>query len=102
MAVRISGHGLLDLPAQLAGDLDRGGVGNLSGRLCQVDRLIPAGDARAVSEARHAHLLAHGSLAIGRTTGGAHGRLLQRPEAHLSIPPRIGSSIATVAIRSAM
>ena len=51
-------------------------IGDLGGRAIQVDRVVPARNAGAVPESRD-------------------GR-------HRSIPPRIGSSMASVAIRSAM
>ena len=67
--------------AQLVGHRRGRRVGDARGVLVEVGRLVPAGDARAVPEARHA-------CRVDR-----HQR---------SMPPRIGSSIASVAIRSAM
>ncbi len=74
--VGVVGHVALDLLPQRLGNLDVGAVGHERGVLLEVHRPIPPGNARPVLETPH--------------------------HAHLSMPPRIGSSIASVAIRSAM
>ena len=77
VAVGVAGHRRLDLArAASAGTATSAGSGIAGGVLVEVGGLVPAGHARAVLEAADV--------------------------AHRSIPPRIGSSIASVAIRSAM
>ena len=79
--VGVARHVGLDRRPQLLGHRRGGGVGDLLGVLGEVRGLVPAGNARAVPEARHA-------CRVDR-----HYR---------SMPPRIGSSAASVAIMSAM
>jgi hypothetical protein len=101
VAIGVLRHQLFDLAAQLDRHVDLGRVGDHRGRLVQVDRIVPAGRARSVRKARHgrratlARVSAHERLRLGEQ------RLLLG-SAHLSTPPRIGSSIATEAIMSAM
>ena len=74
--IGIERHRRLDLGTKLAGHVDERRVGDAGRVLGQIGRRVPAWDARAMLEA-------------------ANG-------AHRSMPPRIGSSIASVAMRSAM
>jgi len=113
--VRVLGHVRLDLGAQLGRDGRRRRVGHLGRVLREVDRVVPAGHARAVAEARDLALgrdrrLLAAPRAIDRRRRaadrlGAFGRSRLRlllAADHRSIPPSTGSSIASVAIRSAM
>ncbi len=70
-----------DLGAQLGGDRRRRRIRHGRGRLRQVGRVVPAGDARAAAVARDA------------------ARIYRHQR---SMPPRTGSSIASVAMKSAM
>src|SRR6185436_533524 len=83
--VGVLGHQGLDLVAQLLGDFGRGRVRDWRRVLFEVDGVVPTGHARAFP--------ALGDLVLGE---------LLRLGAHRSIPPSTGSSIASVAIRSAM
>ena len=101
VAVGIVGHVRLDLRAQLARDLDQRRIRNAGRVLLEVGRLVPAGPARAVLEAQHGHGPgARGGWTRRRSRAGRAA--LAGPRAHRSMPPRIGSSIATVAIMSAI
>ena len=80
VAVRVLRHVALDLGAQLVGHRGGRGVGDGRRVLVEVDRLVPARNARAVLKARRTRVVG----------------------AHRSIPPNNGSSIANVAMRSAM
>ena len=95
----ICGHARLDLLAQRGRDLDRSRLGYLRGVLGEIDAAIPAGRARPVGEARHGQRGAGHALPWQRLRG-RQAAIAGR--AHRSMPPRIGSSIAMVAIMSAM
>ena len=78
--------------------IDRGSLG-------QVDGVVPARDARAVAEARDAPGQRSdriAMLAVALSQLVADVRRAPMTEAHRSMPPRIGSSMASVAMRSAM
>ena len=82
--VRVARHVVLDEGAQVGGDRRRREVRDDGWILVEVDGVVPAGDARAVLEAPH------------------QAAEVPRQHAHRSTPPSTGSSIASVAMRSAM
>ncbi len=104
-AVRVLGHRRLDLAAQVLGDRRRRRVGDDRGILGEVDGVVPARHAGAVGEARHATRKRperFAVLAVALRQLVIEVWRASIAEAHRSIPPRMGSSIARVAMRSAM